>query len=360
MSEAAPFELTMSRFIHAPRERVYDALVRPEMLRMWQCPRGMAVSEIAVDSRVGGAWRIVMCARDGSLFKVGGVYCELRPPTRLAYTWRWEEGPMAGASTLVEVDLEERDGGTWLAMRHSGFPSEAALAGHRRGWNSTYNRLIDLLDPRGSAATLTLHGLAPSSYTRTARLALAEKGIAYTMHECAPHGPEILALNPFGRIPALSDGDFTLHETSAIVRYLDECFAGTPLVPGSIAERALCEQWVSAFNSTLYEQIVMRYVRPSLFPVGDGSDRARIDAALADLPATLAIIDRGYEKTAWLAGDSLSMADLFVMPPLAYVERLPEGERLLAPLPHLRRALAAMRQRPSFPATDPGGRFATA
>ncbi|MGZ5186097.1 MAG: SRPBCC domain-containing protein [Caldimonas sp.] len=358
MSDSPAFELTMTRLIRAPRERVYDAFVNEEALRVWKCPRGMRVAEIAVDHRPGGAWRMVMQSRDGSLFRVGGVYRELRRPERLAYTWQWEEGAMAGVETLVTVSFSERDGATLLEMRHTGLPSATARDGHARGWNGTLNKLTDLLDPRGSAATITLFGLAPSSYTRTARLALAEKGIAYTFSECMPHGPEILAVNPFGRLPALTDGDFALYETSAIVRYLDECFDGPRLIPESIAERARCEQWTSAFNGQVYDAVVVRYIRQYFFPKGDQPDRAVIDSALAGMPATLAIFDRGYAGSSWLAGETISMADLFLMPVLAYLERMPEGPALLAATPHLRRVLAAMRERPSFSATEPPGRFA--
>jgi glutathione S-transferase len=361
MSErSTPFELSMTRLIRAPRERVYDAFITEEALRIWQCPRGMRVAELSVDARTGGAWRMVMQSRDGSQFKVGGVYRELQRPDRIAYTWQWEEGPMAGAATLVEVSLSERDGATLLEMRHSGFGSTTASDAHARGWNGPLNKLADLLDPRGSAASVTLFGLPPSTYTRTARLALAEKGVAYSFHECGPHGPDILAVNPFGRLPALTDGDFTVYETSAIIRYLDESFDGPPLLPGSIAERARCEQWTSAFNACIYGAIVPPYIRQYFFPRGEGGqpDRATIDAALVEMPATLAILDAGYAKSTWLAGESVSMADLFVMPVLAYLARMPEGPQLLATTPNLRRALASMQSRPSFLATEPTGRFA--
>ena len=360
MNETSPFELTMTRFIRAPRERVYDAFVDAAALRIWKCPRGMQVAEIAVDPRVGGAWRMVMRARDGSQFKVGGVYRELRRPDRIAYTWQWEEGPMVGVATLIEVSFDERDDGTRLEMRHSGFPAASARDGHEHGWNGTLNKLAEMLDPRGTAATLTLFGLPPSTYTRTARLAFAEKGVAFTFRECGPHGPDILAVNPFGRLPALTDGDFALYETSAIVRYVDECFDGSPLLPGTIRERALCEQWVSAFNAYVYDAIVPRYIRQYFFPGGEGGqpDRTAIDAALATMPAVLAIVDRGYKKSAWLAGDAISIADFFLMPVVAYLARMPDGPLLLDATPHLRRALAAMRERPSFSATEPTGRFA--
>lgn len=361
MSDGAPFELTMTRLIRAPRERVYDAFVTAEALRIWQCPRGMRVVELSVDARPLGAWSMSVRSRDGTLSRVGGVYRELRRPDRIAYTWQWEEGAMAGSPvTLVEVSLSDRDGATWLEMRHSGFASTSARDAHMRGWNGPLGKLADLLDPRGSAASITLFGIAPSSYTRTARLALAEKGVAYTFHECGPHGPDILAVNPFGRLPALTDGDFAVYETSAIVRYIDESFDGPPLVPGSIADRARCEQWTSAFNAYVYDAVVVRYIRQYFFPQGTDNqpDRATIDAALAGMPATLAILDAGYAKSSWLAGESISMADLFVMPVLAYLAGMPEGPQLLAPAPHLRRALEAVRQRPSFSATEPTGRFA--
>jgi glutathione S-transferase len=352
------FHLQQSRFIRAPREKVFDAFIDEAMLRQWHCPRGLSVPHSHSDARTGGAWQLQMLARDGSRFAVGGVYRELRRPERLVYTWAWqgENSPLNGVQTLVEVDFLESDGGTELRLRHSGFPAAAASDAHAAGWRSTLNRLVDLTDERGSAATLTLLGDPRSSYTRTARMALAEKGVAYTLQACAPHTAEILALHPFGRIPALRDGEITLFETSAIVRYLDESFgSAATLLPGTPLARALCEQWVSAVNSYFYETMVRRYVLQYLFPRGrDGQpDRSVIDAALKEMPAQLAALDQAYGSSDWLAGGALSMADLFVAPILAYVERMPEGAALLAAAPNMRRAQAAIRRRESFTGTDP-------
>ena len=197
------FQLQQSRFIRAPREKVFDAFTDEAMLRQWHCPRGLSVPHSHSDARTGGAWQLQMLARDGSRFAVGGVYQELRRPERLVYTWAWqgENSPMDGVQTLVEVDFLERDGGTELRLRHSGFPAAAASDAHAAGWRSTLNRLVDLTDERGSAATLTLLGDPRSSYTRTARMALAEKGVAYTLQACAPHtlrdpGPPPLRPHP--------------------------------------------------------------------------------------------------------------------------------------------------------------------
>jgi glutathione S-transferase len=186
-------------------------------------------------------------------------------------------------------------------------------------------------------------------------MALAEKGVAATLQQCAPHSPEILALHPFGRIPALRDGEFGLFETSAIVRYVEECFDGPSLLPGTIAERARCEQWVSATNAYLYDTFVRRFVLQYIFPRGEGGrpDAAVIAGALKEMPAQLAALDAACARSDYLAGPAVSMADLFVAPILAYVDAMPEGRNLLAAAPHLTRSQARVRERPSFTATHP-------
>ncbi len=361
MNAPERFELTQTRFLQAPRRKVFEAFIDERALRQWHCPRGMRVTEARCTASVGGEWSLAMVARDGTMHRVGGRYRELKAPERLVYSWAWqgENSPLAGVETLIEIDLAERDGGTELRLRHSGFPAAAVRDGHQQGWQSTLNHLVDHVDPRGSAATLTLLGDGRSTFTRTVRMAMAEKGLAYTLQPCAPHTPDILAVHPFGRIPALRDGPIELFETSAILRYLDESFGDAPsLLPGTILGRARCEQWVSAVNAYFYDTMSRRYVLQYLFPRGEGGepDRAVIDAALKEMPVQLAALDKAYGSGDWLAGGALSMADLFVAPILAYVERMPEGAALFDAVPNVRRAQAVLRARPSFITTDPGAK----
>lgn len=349
------FDLSLSRHIRAPRERVCAAFLDVADLRAWMGPRDGRILEASTDPRVGGRWRLVMVSRDGTHYTVGGEYLEISRPERLVFTWAWEAGPMPGVQTLIEVSFTARDGGTLVQMRHSGFPATMARDAHVEGWNAPLNKLAGLLDPRGSAATLVLLGDARSTYTRTARMGLAEKGVAYTMQACGPHSPEVLAVTPFGRIPVLHDGDLRLFETSAILRYVDESFDGPSLLPGNAADRARCEQWVSATNAYFYDTMSRRYVLQYFFPRGEGGqpDRGVIDSALKEMPAQLAALDRACERSPFLAGNSVSMADLFVAPILAYVERMPEGKALLAAAPHLMRSQGRVRERASFASTQP-------
>ena len=351
-----PFALDMSRFIRAPRDKVFNAFIDPTLLAAWHCPRGMHVGEVSVDAQVGGTYRIVMQRRDGGRHIVSGRYREIRRSGFLAYTWQWEEGAMpSDVETLVEVRLVEQDGGTELRMRHSGFPGAARRDGHAGGWNSVFNRLSDYLDPQGSAGTLTLLGDSRSTYTRTVRLALAEKGIAYTHDRVAPHTPPVLAINPFGRIPVLLDGPIGLYETSAILRYLEDAFDGPALLPTGPTDVARCEQWVSLVNAHLYDTMCRRYVLQYVFPKGEGGqpDRAAIDAAVVEMRPQLAVLEQAYQRSDFLVGGALTMADLFVAPVLAVLPLFAEGKQLLGDCPNIRRAQAALAERPSFVATAP-------
>jgi glutathione S-transferase len=56
--------------------------------------------------------------------------------------------------------------------------------------------------------------------------------------------PEHRSRHPFGHIPVLRDGDFTLYETHAILRYLDAHLGGSTFVPADLQERARMDQWL--------------------------------------------------------------------------------------------------------------------
>lgn len=354
MNAPQDFTLHLTRFIRAPRERVFDAFVDQAQLARWHCPRGMTISAATVDARVDGTWRLDMRTRDRTAHAVGGRYREIRRADRLAYTWQWEgdDTPMPGLQTLVEIDFVAKDDGTEIRMRHSGFPADAARIGHAAGWNSVFNRLSDYVDERGTAGTLTLYGVPESSYVRAARIGLAEKGVAYTHDPCPPHSAAIDALHPFGRVPALRDGVTQIWETSAILRYIDEGFDGPSLNPGMLADRARTEQWVSAVGGYLYDTMARRYVLQYIFATIEqrAPDRGVIERAVSEMPRQLDALEQAYSGRNFIGGASPSYADILLTPMLAYVAQFPEGAQLLSDRPNIRRAQAIMQARPSFAA----------
>ncbi|WP_455281314.1 SRPBCC domain-containing protein [Cupriavidus necator] len=357
MTEAATFHLEMTRQIRAPRERVFDAFTDQAALAVWHCPRGMQVLEASADARVGGRYRLVMGAKDGEQHIVGGEYQKIDRADFLAYTWQWEGSePPAGVRTLIEITLTDKDGGTHLHMRHSGFPDTATRDSHVSGWQSVFNNLSDYVDAEGSAGTLTVFGDARSTYVRTVRLALEEKGVPYTFKPLAPHNDELLAHNPFGRIPAFADGPIEFYETRAILSYINDVFGGPNLIPqtGPTA-RARCEQWISLINCHGYDAMVRRYVLHYVFPKGQEGqpDRATIEAALPEIARQLDALEQAYGGRDFLVGNTLSMADLFFAPIVEYLTRFPESAAMLEARPNIRRGHAVMRARPSYAATQP-------
>jgi glutathione S-transferase len=356
-TQAATCELERTRFIRAPREKVFEALTDEAAMAVWHCPRGLRVGEVSSDARVGGRYRITMMTKDGAMHGAGGVYQAVEQPSFLAYTWSWDgEGDAAARTTLIEVTLTEKDGGTQLHMRHTGFPDAAVRDDHHQGWTSVFNRLVDYLDPEGTAGNVVLVGSPISPYVRAIRIALAEKGVAYTLKAVAPHTPDIDAIHSFGRIPALYDGPLEFYETRAVLRYIDEAFDGPNLFPTSgVTARARAEQWYSVMDDYGYDAIVKRCALQYLFPstADKQPDRTIIDAALPDIERVLATLDAAYGKRDYLVGNAPCIADYLAAPLLYTLSRMPEGPALLAKYPNVQRAQAVMQARPSFIAAEP-------
>jgi uncharacterized protein YndB with AHSA1/START domain len=91
--DAPPSELTLhlERSLHVPASLVYEACTEPDLLAEWWGPNGFTTPGIEIDLRVGGRYRIAMQPPEGELFYLSGEFLEVDPPTRLAYTFRWED-----------------------------------------------------------------------------------------------------------------------------------------------------------------------------------------------------------------------------------------------------------------------------
>ena len=192
-----------------------------------------------------------------------------------------------------------------------------------------------------------------STYVRTARLACEEKGIAYELKPMGPKSDELTRISPFGKIPGFQHGDFRLHETLAIVMYLESAFDAPPLLPADAQDRAIAFQWISSANDYFYDAMVRGYILQYAMPSGpDGQpNRTLIDAAMPRIRHQLAVLDHAFGNARWLAGTELSLADLFVAPMLAYLPLLPED--LPADHPNVSRFLDDMAKRPSWEKTVP-------
>jgi glutathione S-transferase len=191
---------------------------------------------------------------------------------------------------------------------------------------------------------LQIIGAPQSNYVWACRIACGEKGVPYELVPSRPHTPEVDAIHPFGKIPAMRHGDVTLFESRAICFYIDHTFSGAPLVPRDPVAGAQVEQWISSVNTTIDPLLLRQYAGPGHFFPGtpDGSpNRAVIDAALPKMEQHFAILDRAVAKTGCLVGTALTLADINLLPILYYMTKLPESSAMLA----AKRALTAYVER---------------
>ena len=139
-------EVVLTRVFDAPRELVYDALTKPELLKRWFGPRGWSLVVCEVDLRVGGAWRFVLRGPGDSEMGMRGVYRELVRPERTVHTESFDDYP--GESVVTGV-LVERDGKTTLTgtvLYESKEIRDAVVSmGMEHGAAESYDKLAELL-----------------------------------------------------------------------------------------------------------------------------------------------------------------------------------------------------------------------
>jgi glutathione S-transferase len=138
--------LTMERTFAAPAQRVFDAFTSEEVMRRWwHAGRDWDTPEARVDLRVGGEVRVVMRnPHEDVRYGGGGEYTEVDPPTRLAFTWTWDDDT-DHARQLIEIDLRDSGDATTVRFTHSGLWDEEAVASHEGGWGTAFDNLERVL-----------------------------------------------------------------------------------------------------------------------------------------------------------------------------------------------------------------------
>jgi glutathione S-transferase len=195
-----------------------------------------------------------------------------------------------------------------------------------------------------TAPRVRIHGYLISTWTRTAHMTCIEKGIE---HESVPvpygtaeHGE----LHPFKRIPILEIDGTMIFESLAITGHLDEAFPGPALQPDSHAARVRMRMWMSLCSDYFFRDVVR----------GIPSDRSPSAEELATARAVLERAEDLVGAEPFLAGDALTLADLYLAPQLANCEA--KAPELLEGLDALVTWARRMSERESFQRTRPPAR----
>jgi glutathione S-transferase len=213
---------------------------------------------------------------------------------------------------------------------------------------------------REAMAEPIVHGPVYSTYTRTVRLALKEKGAPYKLEEVdvlkgEGQQPAHLARQPFGKVPAFSHDGMTMYETSAITHYVDDVVPGPKLQPSDAKTRARMNQMMSIVDSYAYPSMIsvvfQRVVNPLL---GAPVDEKAVADAKPKAEKSLAALETLADGNGpFLCGKDLSLADLYLAPLMEYFSATPEGKAALSKSPRVQRWLAQISNRPSVVKTRP-------
>ena len=143
-------EIVMTRGFDAPRQLVFDAHTKPELIKRWLLgPPGWSMPVCEIDLRVGGKYRFVWRHdRNGNEMGMGGLYREIVAPERIVNTERFDEAwyPGEALNTLVLVETGGRTTLTQTVRYESREARDAVLkSGMESGVAASYERLADLL-----------------------------------------------------------------------------------------------------------------------------------------------------------------------------------------------------------------------
>ena len=148
-------EIVMTRVFNAPRDLVFDALTKPELVKRWLLgPPGWSMPVCQIDLKVGGSYRYVWRNEDGREMGMGGKYKEIVRPERIVHTELFDEAWYEGES-LNTWTLAEQGDNTTLAvtMRYETQKTRDAVleSGMESGVATSYERLDEILASQASA-----------------------------------------------------------------------------------------------------------------------------------------------------------------------------------------------------------------
>lgn len=165
---------------------------------------------------------------------------------------------------------------------------------------------------------MKLYSHPNSTYTRRVRIAAIEKGITFdvetvAMEKLAHRKKEYLAVNAYGRVPAVEDGDLRICESNVILEYLEETHPQPALMPADAAGRArvrrhmhLCDIEFARHAGTI--------IFPKRFLPEERWNRDEMQAASKNIKRHFKILAEELGAGPYLQGDAFTLADISYLP----------------------------------------------
>jgi glutathione S-transferase len=203
---------------------------------------------------------------------------------------------------------------------------------------------------------MKLHYGSLSSSSRRVRITAKRLGlnleeVSVDLRDPA-HRAELTRLNPNSKVPVLVDGNFVLWESIAIMQYFCDRTPSQRLYPTDARDRAEVNRWLSwaqahwapPIGNLGWENVWKKFV------TGEGPDADQVKRHETVLAQFAVVLDQHLAGCTWLAGGTLSLADIAVAPPLMMTKlaRLP-----MRPYQHVHAWFSRMQELPEWKATEP-------
>ena len=196
---------------------------------------------------------------------------------------------------------------------------------------------------------LKILGRKTSSNVQKVLWCCSELGLAFEREDVGGpfgrnHEPDYLALNPNGLVPTIIDDGFVLWESNAIVRYLCARHGKGTLYPTDARANADADRWMDWQQTTLAVPMGVLF-RGLLKSPPDATPMNELDSAMQKAIPMWRILETQLSRGAFVAGDTLTMADIALGNAAHRWFTLP---RQRPDLPQLARWYARLRERPAY------------
>jgi glutathione S-transferase len=155
-------------------------------------------------------------------------------------------------------------------------------------------------------------------------LALEFKHLPYTSHvlqfsKQEHKSPQMLALNPRGRVPVLKDGDYVVFESLAVLYYLDLKYPAPPIFGRTPEEAGVIKRVICEFQA--YAETQVTNIVTAVFAKTPNLPAADLTAAMHVVASEARTIEGRLSKSDWIVGESLSAADMVIFPTIQLLLR---------------------------------------
>lgn len=143
MNNIEDAQIDITRVFDAPRELVFKAWTDPVQFANWFGGElTIPMETVQMDVRPGGAWQATMLTPEGGELLFSGEFREINEPERLVMTLTDRTGPGVQVVTVV---FTERDHQTEMVFRQVGPLPKEIVAQTTEGWNSFFDRMVELV-----------------------------------------------------------------------------------------------------------------------------------------------------------------------------------------------------------------------